>query len=114
MVQWRRRLHQIPETGLDLPQTAAFVREKLDNFQIPYDTLVNGNCIVAHLGKGEGCLLLRADMDALPMKEETGLPFASQNDNMHACGHGNKTSEVLKMTMGTRLVCRETTGPAKE
>lgn len=78
MVQWRRRLHQIPETGLDLPQTAAFVREKLDSFQIPYDTLVNGNCIVAHLGKGEGCLLLRADMDALPMKEETGLPFASQ------------------------------------
>lgn len=89
MVQWRRRLHQIPETGLDLPQTAAFVREKLDSFQIPYDTLVNGNCIVAHLGKGQGCLLLRADMDALPMKEETGLPFASQNDNMHACGHGN-------------------------
>lgn len=95
MVQWRRRLHQIPETGLDLPQTAAFVREKLDSFQIPYDTLVNGNCIVAHLGKGEGCLLLRADMDALPMKEETGLPFASQNDNMHACGHDLHAAALL-------------------
>lgn len=95
MVQWRRRLHQIPETGLELPQTAAFVREKLDSFQIPYDTLVNGNCIVAHLGKGEGCLLLRADMDALPMKEETGLPFASQNDNMHACGHDLHAAALL-------------------
>ena len=39
------------------------------------------------LGKGEQCLMLRADMDGLPMQEETGLPYASENGNMHACGH---------------------------
>lgn len=93
--EWRRTLHQMPELGLDLPGTAAFVKEKLDSFQVPYQALVNGNCIVARLGKGERCLLLRADMDGLPMREETGLPFASQNGNMHACGHDLHAAALL-------------------
>ncbi len=95
LVRWRRDLHKIPELGLELPQTAAYVMDRLKEFNIPFETKVHGNCIVAYLGKGDRCLLLRADMDGLPVHEETALAFASQNGCMHACGHDLHTASLL-------------------
>lgn len=87
LVAWRRTLHQIPERGMDLPRTMAFIREKLDGMGISYKFYEEISCIVATIGSGEKCFLLRSDVDALPMTEETALPFRSTNDYMHACGH---------------------------
>ena len=101
VIDWRRSLHQIPEIGLNLPKTVAFVCQQLDDIGIPYDsTFVNGNAIVAlihgtKLPQSEQVLAIRADMDALPIKEETGLPFQSTNGNMHACGHDSHTAVLL-------------------
>ena len=69
IVTHRRHLHQIPELGLDLPQTAAYVEEQLH--KMGYETKRIGDCgIVALAGKKEGkCFLIRADMDALPVVE---------------------------------------------
>ena len=95
LVSWRRALHQIPETDLSLPNTSAFVQQKLTELDVPFTTLVDGNAVVAQLGQGEPCILLRADMDALPIHEESGVPFASTNGNMHACGHDMHATSLL-------------------
>ena len=95
LIEWRRELHKTPELGLELPQTVSFVKNKLTELGIPFETKVNGNCIVGYLGSGERCLLLRADMDGLPMFEESQLSYASQNGNMHACGHDIHTTALL-------------------
>ncbi len=95
LVEWRRALHQIPEIGLNLPQTSAFVQEELKKMDIPFKTYCNGNAIVATVGKGDKVIALRGDMDALAIPEETGLPFASKNGNMHACGHDSHTAMLL-------------------
>lgn len=97
IISWRRKLHQIPEVGLNLPKTSRFIMDELDNMNIKYHTLVNGNAIVGLIkGKEEGKTLgLRADTDALPVKEETGLEFASNNGCMHACGHDGHTATLL-------------------
>ena len=93
-----RRLHQIPERGFDLPKTVAEVKKELDAMGIPY-TEAYGQCsIVGYLGHKENVptLGLRADMDALPIGEQTDLPFASQNPGvMHACGHDSHTAILL-------------------
>lgn len=94
--QWRRELHKIPELGLDLPQTKAFIKSKLDAWGVNYTECQNCSGIVALLGKDGGkCIALRADMDALPIKEETGLEYASTNENMHACGHDAHAAMLL-------------------
>ena len=94
--QWRRELHKIPELGLDLPQTKAFIKSKLDAWGVNYTECQNCSGIVALLGKDGGkCIALRADMDALPIKEETGLEYASTNENMHACGHDTHAAMLL-------------------
>ena len=97
IINWRRDLHQIPEIGLELPKTAKYVSEKLEAMGIQYHTLVDGNAIVGLIkGTEEGNTIgLRADMDGLPIKEETGLTFASTNNNMHACGHDAHTAILL-------------------
>lgn len=97
VIKWRRDLHQIPELGNELPQTVQYVRTVLDELGIAYQTLMNGNAIVAVInGAGSGkCIGLRADMDGLPIAEQTGLAFASQNGNMHACGHDGHTAMLL-------------------
>ncbi len=95
LTAWRRALHQIPETGLKLPQTAAFVTKKLDELGIPYTTNENTSNIVALIGSGGKCFMLRSDMDALPFTEQTGLPFAATNGNMHACGHDLHCTSLL-------------------
>ncbi|MGD9569555.1 MAG: M20 family metallopeptidase [Sedimentibacter sp.] len=100
VVIWRRDLHQIPEIGNDIPKTSAYVAEQLEKMGISYIKGVGiEHAIVATIqGTKEGqgkTLALRADMDALPVVEETGLPFASKNGNMHACGHDAHTASLL-------------------
>lgn len=97
IINWRRELHQIPELGLQLPKTAKYVCEKLDEIGIEYYSLINGNAIVGIIkGKAHGnTIALRADMDGLPINEETGLSFASRNKYMHACGHDGHTAILL-------------------
>lgn len=92
----RRALHQIPELGLQLPKTKKYVMDRLR--ELGYDPQEIGTSSITALagGKKPGkVFLLRADMDALPIKELTGLPFASGNDNMHACGHDSHTAMLL-------------------
>ncbi len=86
----RRRIHACPEIGLDLPITQAAVLEALDGLGLEVRTGEATTSVVALLqGDRPGpTTLLRADMDALPMPEDTGLDFASRFDGtMHACGH---------------------------
>jgi amidohydrolase len=88
VINWRRKLHQIPEIGFDLPKTSRFVRECLEDFGIPYRTAARTGIVAFIEGGMPGpTLALRADMDALPVREATDLTFASKNGNMHACGH---------------------------
>lgn len=95
LTEWRRALHQMPEVGLELPKTSAFVQKALADMGIPSQVSVNGSCVTALLGSGPRCFLLRSDMDALPMEEVSGLPFASENGCMHACGHDMHAATLL-------------------
>lgn len=99
VIAWRRDLHQIPEIGIDLPKTSSYIAKQLDSLGISYEVGVGlDSAIVGFIkgGKGEGkTIALRADMDALPIKEESGLSFASINGNMHACGHDAHVAILL-------------------
>lgn len=97
---WRRHLHQNPELLFDVHNTASFVEEKLRSFGC--DEIVTGLgrtglCAVIKGNKGDGETLgLRADMDALPIKEATGKEYASATEGkMHACGHDGHTAMLL-------------------
>ena len=96
LVSCRRTLHQIPELHFDLPETSAFVAAQLEQMDIPYYTVENGG-IVALIGEKQPgkTFLLRADMDALPLSEQSGEPFSSTNGRMHACGHDLHTAMLL-------------------
>ena len=87
LTQWRRDLHQMPETGIRLPQTMAYIRKQLEEMDIPYQYHEAISCIEATIGTGGNCFLLRSDVDALPVAEEADVPFKSVNGNMHGCGH---------------------------
>lgn len=97
IIKDRRELHKIPELQLNLPKTVDYVKKRLEEMGIKYKLLVNGNAIIAQIGEKEGkCLAIRADMDALPIEEETNLPFASNHKGcMHACGHDGHTAMAL-------------------
>ncbi|KGE14696.1 M20 metallopeptidase family protein [Sphingobacterium deserti] len=94
----RRHLHQNPELSFEEHQTAAFVRQKLDQLGIPHESMANtGVVALIHGEKPVGKVLaLRADMDALPIQEVEGRTYGSQNKGvMHACGHDVHTSSLL-------------------
>lgn len=95
MSAWRRELHQIPEIGLMLPKTVAFVTKKLKEMEIPYTVYEDSSNIVACIGQGDTCYMIRGDMDALPIEEQSQEPFASSNGCMHACGHDMHTVMML-------------------
>ena len=96
IIKWRRELHQIPETGLHLPKTSEYVRNKLDEWGIPYKTYEGHSGILAYIGKGGGKVAaLRADMDALNVIEENDCDYRSTNGCMHACGHDAHTAGLL-------------------
>ena len=94
----RRSLHQCPELSEQEHKTCELIAGKLDDMGIPYTTGVAETGIVAVLegAKPGPVVALRADIDALPIQEETGLPFASQNQGvMHACGHDAHAAVLL-------------------
>jgi amidohydrolase len=94
IVEDRRTLHSHAEFGMDLPVTVAYVKKRLTEMGYePKDCGKSG--VVATVGKPGKCILLRADMDGLPMKEETGLPYSSDTDWMHSCGHDAHTAMLL-------------------
>lgn len=95
LVKWRRALHQIPETGIHLPQTMAFIKARLDELGIAYQSYDEISCIVAEIGTGDKCFLLRSDMDGLPVREEADVPFRSVNGCMHGCGHDMHAAILL-------------------
>ena len=94
LVKHRRWLHSNAETGFDLTATQEFVRRELE--QLGCQVSGCGKCgLTASLGRAGKTVLLRADMDALPIREETGLGFACPGGNMHACGHDLHTAMLL-------------------
>lgn len=96
IIAWRRELHKIPEIGLILPQTAAFVKARLDEMGVSYSSFARHSGIVALIGKKTGkTVALRADMDGLRINEESEFEYHSQNSNMHACGHDAHTAILL-------------------
>ncbi|HET7478174.1 MAG TPA: M20 family metallopeptidase [Rubrobacteraceae bacterium] len=98
IVTVRRDIHREPELGFDTVKTAEKVLAALEGLPLEIQTGIAENGIVATLrGGGDGPTIgLRADMDALPIHEETGLPFASETDGkMHACGHDGHTSMLV-------------------
>ena len=106
VVAIRRRIHRHPEIGRNEFVTSALIREKLaeygvDRIESPVPTAVVA-LIEGRKGPGR-CVALRADIDALPVQEETGLPFASEVPNMmHACGHDLHASMLLG---AAKLLC---------
>lgn len=96
LVQYRRYLHQNPEVGCNLPNTVKFVKEKL--VEMGYEPKDCGECgIVAVAGgkKPGKTFMLRGDMDALPVVEDTSYSFAATNGCSHACGHDIHTASML-------------------
>lgn len=102
MTSWRRHLHQNPEIAYEEKQTSDFVANKLESFGIEVHRGLGKTGVVGiihgqHFGGGtSNSIGLRADMDALPMDEQTNLAYASTNANrMHACGHDGHTTMLL-------------------
>lgn len=88
LVQIRRRVHAHPELGHRESATTAMIVRVLDAAGIPATVLPSGTGVIAEVGAGERLVGLRADIDALPIREATGLPFSSTlPDVSHACGH---------------------------
>ena len=98
MIRIRRELHEYPEIEYDLPRTVALVERELSEMGIPYTKEYGISSIVGTVGP-EGAhpvIGIRADMDALPVNETTGLPYASKiPGKMHACGHDAHTTILL-------------------
>lgn len=97
VINLRRYFHENPELSWEEVNTSKRIRKELEEMNIPYE-LVKDIGVIGHIkGKGEGKRLgIRADIDALPVKEETGLSFASKNEGvMHACGHDAHISILL-------------------
>lgn len=93
LIAHRRYIHQNAETGFDIPKTKKYITECLE--KMGYTPAECGKAgIKAEVGEGEKTMLLRTDTDALPIKEETSLPYAAA-ENMHACGHDMHTAMLL-------------------
>ncbi|WP_037316078.1 M20 aminoacylase family protein [Ruegeria halocynthiae] len=99
MATWRQHLHTIPELEFECHETAAFVADRLREFGVDelHEGIAKTGIVAIINGQGEGPTIgLRADMDALPIPEETGVEYASKNPGkMHACGHDGHTTMLL-------------------
>ena len=99
MKAWRQHLHQNPELMFECHQTAAFIVERLREFGVDeiHEGIAKTGVVAIIKGQGEGPTIgLRADMDALPIEELTGKPYASQiAGKMHACGHDGHVTMLL-------------------
>lgn len=101
IVRLRRTIHQKPELGFDVYETAGLVARTLADMGIETQTGVGKTGVVARLGQGRGPAIgIRADMDALPILEQTGVEYASKiPGKMHACGHDAHTAMLLGVAM---------------
>ena len=99
MAAWRQHLHTIPELSFDCPKTSAFIRERLEEIGVDaiHDGIAQTGIVAIIQGKGDGPTIgLRADFDALPITEDTGVDYASTHPGrMHACGHDGHTAMLL-------------------
>ncbi|MEM6658641.1 MAG: M20 aminoacylase family protein [Pseudomonadota bacterium] len=99
MAQWRQHLHTIPELEFECHETAAFVAERLREFAVDelHEGIAKTGMVAIINGQAAGPTIgLRADMDGLPITEETGVQYASKNPGMmHACGHDGHTTMLL-------------------
>ena len=115
IIRDRRYLHQIPEIGTDLPETSAYIKKRLDDMGIPwkdcggplparmtedyveagFPRMEKETGVIAVIGHGSPCILLRADMDALPVREENDLDFRARNGAGHMCGHDSHAAMLL-------------------
>mgnify|MGYP002510223486 CR=1 FL=1 len=99
LIMRRRHLHRVPELSGKETKTMQYVCTELDKIGVPYQAGIAGNGIIAEIGSAtldSRVLAIRADMDALPITEETNLPYASNfNGIMHACGHDAHTAILL-------------------
>lgn len=117
LVELRHRLHRWPELALEEERTSAAVRQELEGLPgMTLETGVAGTGIVAVLEGGQPgpCVALRADMDALPIQEETGLPWASERPGlMHACGHDGHTTCLVGAAQVLSEIRQELRGTVK-
>ena len=99
MAEWRQHLHTIPELSFDCPKTSAFIRERLEEIGVDaiHDGIAQTGIVAIIEGQGDGPTIgLRADFDALPITEQTGVEYASTHPGkMHACGHDGHTAMLL-------------------
>ena len=114
MVEIRRYLHKYPETSYDEFKSAGFIQQKLGELGIESSGGHGGTGITAYIGddkSADACVALRADMDALPIMEQTGLAFSSKHDGiMHACGHDGHVAMLLG---AAALLKKNFTGPGR-
>ena len=97
-IEMRRYLHTHPELSGQERATRDYICQKLGQWDIPFRLCTGNLGVVADIGQGSPCIAPRADMDALPIQEQTGLPFASENPGvMHACGHDVHTAVLLAL-----------------
>ncbi|MDR0451091.1 MAG: amidohydrolase [Treponema sp.] len=128
IIRDRRELHKIPEPGVYLPKTSAYVKSRLKErgiahrdcgvhsepdrkriLSVGYQDMPESTGVTALIGQGKPCILLRADMDALPIRETTGLPFAADSPFGHMCGHDSHTA----MLLGAARILKEMEGSLK-
>ncbi len=98
VVAWRHHIHANPELGFQEVETARFVADKLRSFGLEVQEGIGGTGVVGTLrsGSGKRTIGLRAELDALPVIERTGLPYASKTEGvMHACGHDGHSAMLL-------------------
>ena len=96
LIEDRRYLHEHAEVGFELENTIAYVQKRLKEAGLKPERVGKAGIVATICGNPDGkVILLRADMDALPIMEETGVEFACQNGKMHACGHDMHTAMLL-------------------
>ena len=116
IIEMRRWFHQHPEVSMQEAETSKKIKEELDKMGIPHEDLKPTYGVVATIKGKEGkkVIAARADIDALPVKEETGLPFASCNEGvMHACGHDAHAAMLLGVAKVLNEIRDELTGTVK-
>ena len=93
LLEFRHYIREHAETGFELPLTTEAITSRLDDMQIPWENVGGG--IVATVGNGDKNILVRSEMDALPMPEENDLPFRSHANRAHMCGHDLNATILL-------------------